>query len=485
MHFNRSHFFALCMVFHVYSFAQTLKGRVLDASSKQPVPFANVLLSDTYGVITNDEGYFSILQKDFKESDLVRISMLGYEELRISVKELKAQPLVLLKTSVMMLNEVIVGVDLNPETIIKKYRQNAAINHTVTGQRIVYFSRLREQFKPNKFSIDVGKVSFENRKALQKNIDNFTKPMIGNTFHTYTEKLSEVFVTNGGTKMGYIKGLKLKDPSVLDINQMEKSFFENTFKKLESPYTYKMSSGIIPLDNDVSMDEIGDGEEEETLRSSSYCPYLGKGNVVGRSFIKETKDYEYTLKGIKNIGDQSCYHITFAPYKNKGDYVGEMYINTDDYAMMFYKYTLTPGKTEFNLNLKLLLGIKARTDGTSTEVMMGKLKNGKYYPRWIKKTQADYIYFDRSLKMIENNPKRSERKKLKLSFLVEMNSVQTEEVVAVEVETFSEPNLSGIRLPESVPYDIKTKYDPNYWKAYNIIEATEEMKNYRPQSASE
>lgn len=485
MQFNRMHFFALCLFIHVCSVAQTLKGRVLDADNQQPIPYANVLLSDTYGVITNDEGYFSILQKDYKEHDLVRFSMLGYEERRISVKELKTMTVILLKPSIMMLGEVVVGLDLNPEMIIKKYRQNAAINHTVMGQRIVYFSRSREQFKPNKFSIDVGKVSFENRKALQKNIDNFTKPMIGNTFHTYTEKLSEVFVTKGGTKMGYIKALKLKDPSVFDIHQMEKSFFENTFKKLESPYSYKMSSGIIPLDSDVSMQDMGDMEEEETLKSSTYSPYLGKGNILGLDFVKETKDYDYTLKGIKKIGDQSCYHIVFVPHKNRGDFVGEMYINTEDYAMMFYKYALAPGKTEFSLNLKLLLGIKARVDGTSAEVMMGKLKNGKYYPRWIKTSMSSYVYLDRSLKMIENNPKRSERKKLKLHFLVEMNTIETEEVVAVEVESFSEPNLNGIRLPESVPYDIKTKYDPNYWKAYNIIEATEEMKNYRPQTVSE
>ncbi|MDV7393533.1 hypothetical protein RZS08_19315, partial [Arthrospira platensis SPKY1] len=126
--------------------------------------------------------------------------MLGYEERRISVKELKTQPLVLLKTSTMMLDEVIVGVEMNPLTIIKKYIEHVNKNHSVMGQRIVYFARLREQYKPNKFSIDVSKISFENRKALQKNIDNFTKPMIGNTFHSYTETLSEVFVTKGGTK---------------------------------------------------------------------------------------------------------------------------------------------------------------------------------------------------------------------------------------------------------------------------------------------
>lgn len=480
---SRLTFFTLfiCLNAPILIFSQAIKGRVIDAETQKPIPFANVLLSDTYGVITNDEGYFSILQKDFKEQDVLRFSMLGYEERRISVKEVKANAIILLKPSSMMLDEVIVGLNMNPKEIIRKYYENSKKNHRFTGQRMVYFVRNNYKHTPRKFSIKVDQVSFVDKKALQKKLDKYSSSIEGKTLKEFTEKMAEIFITPGGQKAYYFKALKLKDPNALDPSDFENEMITQVFTYLESPHTYKVSSGIFTIDREATFDDLEEETSSDKVMTRSFSIKPTSGDITHEDFMKDNNDYRYTLLGVRKIGDMSCYHISFEPKGVMGKHVGELYINTDDFGMVYYKYQLAPNKKEYSVNLKLLFGFKAQSDGWVTEAMMAKFPDGKYYTKWKKTSGNSYAYFNRSIKMVENNPNRRERKKLKIVFLVEMLSSDSEEIFAVEFEPFSEPNVSGIRPPEYIYYDIRSSYYSDYWKGYNVIEATEEIKNFKPQ----
>ncbi len=65
---------------------QEFQGRVVDAETGKPLPYASIYLSKDKGTITNDEGNFCI---EAKASDVVSVSFIGYNTLKIKAGELK------------------------------------------------------------------------------------------------------------------------------------------------------------------------------------------------------------------------------------------------------------------------------------------------------------------------------------------------------------------------------------------------------------
>src|SRR5690606_20837726 len=60
--------------------AQTITSLVKDATTNSPIPYATIQLSNKKGVITNEEGRFSLLlDQTFKDTDSLFISCIGYE----------------------------------------------------------------------------------------------------------------------------------------------------------------------------------------------------------------------------------------------------------------------------------------------------------------------------------------------------------------------------------------------------------------------
>ncbi len=473
-------FFAFCGCFFWSASvsAQLLKGKVVDANTQEPIGYATVQLSPQYGVITNQEGFFSMLQKDFPDATTVQISHIGYEEIKITIKELSRQPVISLQPSTTLLNEVVLGPTLTASQILQKYIDNSKTNHGFSNMRVRYFSRTKETFLPKKFEIDLKKVSFANKKELQKNIDAFEKKFNNKEIFSFTEVMTDVYSSKQGMVTQNLKALKLLDADGLNMDNFQEKFFEHTFQKLESPYTYRIKSGIIPLEKDASMKNISqEAKAADTLKNNNGFYVLSYGMISHREFIAKRDIYDYTLHGTRMINGMLCFHLTFSPDKNRAKYVGELYINTDDFGLVYYNYKLAPEKSEFSLNLKWVLGVKFNSFDDRLEVLFSKSPAGTYYPQLIKRINASYVYVDRSLTLTENHPKRSERKKMKFNFLVEMISGTDDEIVAVEM-TPHNPEVV-IKPPPYILYDVRKKYDPIYWSDYTILEATEALKNFK------
>lgn len=69
------------------TFAQTTKvtGKVVDAISREPLPFVNVLLKGTRAGATTDlDGYYTIITSD--KSDSLIISYIGYNRVARAIK---------------------------------------------------------------------------------------------------------------------------------------------------------------------------------------------------------------------------------------------------------------------------------------------------------------------------------------------------------------------------------------------------------------
>ena len=87
---SRLLFLFAMIIFNYYGLAQTVKGKIQNQKN-EAIPFATIQIGEDYGVISNDEGNFSIVTSGFKASDSVTISCLGYEKLGMQLQEFSSQ----------------------------------------------------------------------------------------------------------------------------------------------------------------------------------------------------------------------------------------------------------------------------------------------------------------------------------------------------------------------------------------------------------
>jgi len=85
--------------------AQSIKGRVIDADTKAPLPSVTIiLLHTTLGTVSNQEGYFEIKAKT-PGNNVVRVSQIGYETLEVNTTIDDAILEVALKPTFLQLNQ--------------------------------------------------------------------------------------------------------------------------------------------------------------------------------------------------------------------------------------------------------------------------------------------------------------------------------------------------------------------------------------------
>ena len=87
--------------------AQALKGSVLDGKTGLALPFVNIgVVGKGLGTVTDEQGQFQLVVPSTLVADTVRISYLGYQPLKLTVRQLSAQPAVRLSPAALALGEV-------------------------------------------------------------------------------------------------------------------------------------------------------------------------------------------------------------------------------------------------------------------------------------------------------------------------------------------------------------------------------------------
>lgn len=465
------HFFFMTTM----AFTQSIKGRIVDVTNGNPVVYAHVFINNKSGVLTNQEGYFNIKTEVEIASLVLKISALGYESLEVTVSNPTEKLEIKMKPSVFQLDEVVVGNSLSPKQIIDKYIENVPKNHFLKNQRMRVFTRTKEYILPYELDVELLKISFDDKGKFQNKINQFTNEFRNKKAVNFTEKLFDVYYSK--YQIHPLKALKLKPDNVLNLDNFQEKFFLYTFKSLESPYTYKIKSGWIPLERDVSLKKMTQNAVvNDTLHSKNSFLHVPSGYISHLEFIKKPNLYEYTLEGIVEVQGFSCYHISFVSAGRKGKYQGHLYIHEEDFAMIRYQYGLEEGKREFGLNLKWVLGIKVQENENTHEVQFAKSASGFYYPIFSKSITSNYAYIHRGLSMKENHPKKFLRKILKLDFKIEMTTREVEEKVVIELESVDPHEVEKMTFPSFILYDVQNQYDPLYWHPYPVLEATSDIK---------
>ena len=131
----------ICLTsFSIY--AQNVTIKLIDSKTGNPVKYATIKTGKYSGVISNDEGYFTIHTED-KKLETISISCLGYQNKTISIQKIKDLNFIIkLEEAINQLDEVYISNKVpNADSIITKVKSKLAINYNSNLNKYTIFRR--------------------------------------------------------------------------------------------------------------------------------------------------------------------------------------------------------------------------------------------------------------------------------------------------------------------------------------------------------
>ncbi len=296
--------FSVCVfLFFVFASAASAQyviiGTVTDASTEEPIPFANIFFkSKTTGTATDFDGNFKLTV--YSLSDSLFASSVGYVGTGKSIQKLTEQTINFqLSRTEYLIGDAVVYPGENPaEPILRKIIEQKPTNNYRNLDNYKYESY-------NKLEIDFDNISegVTNAKLLKKidfifdNIDSSSEdqpflPMM------MTETLSDIYYRSEPySNREIIKAGKISGVS----NQSVREYL-----------------GSMYLDINVYENWI---------------------NILGRSFVSPIADgaltyYKYYLMDTANIEGRVCFKLTFKPkFRGESAFNGDLWVDTLDHAI--------------------------------------------------------------------------------------------------------------------------------------------------------
>lgn len=480
----------LILAFFLISYnaiSQTITGKIVD-SDNNPIPYVTLQIGSNYGVITNEEGVFTLETDNFSESDMVSISCLGYKSEEFQLSSFNKEKYVL-EDSISELSEVfITNKQLSIEEILTNVRANISKNYSNTGKQKV-FMRYSNNLHPKDFNFEIAKSSNFKKskiKEINKAIEDTKGDVIGNSSSHYIDVLFDLVRDSDSTKVNVVKATKLinkeRDLSTEAVNG---KIIKQAFRVLDSSSTYKFKTGLFTIKDSLKVDEFyNDNANPETGKikdlKKGISSIIRNNTLVENSkldFIFDEKGYDYIIEGISYINEDATYNISFKPNKRSAKYSGKMFINTSDFAVVKMEYQFAENRSGDKVNLKLLLGIKTEEKDYRSTVIFKKNENDAYDLHFISQENGNYIYLSRSFKFIRNNlPEQSDKQYLKFKFLLEQVSNFKNELFFIDNQPLS--TISEFEENDEYPITYISKYDPSIWKNYNVLSPVEDIVEY-------
>ncbi len=175
-------FLLLLLSASLSSFSQTftINGKVTDAKTGEPIPFATIsIIGKFIGTTTDTAGFFSLQAP--KKTDSLQVSSIGYITVKKSIQEGIAQTINFeLAFDDVQLGEVIINPGENPADVLFKQMVSVKEKHNIKN----YSSLQYEAY--TKYEVDLDNVS---DKSLDKNFLLSQFPMLKGYLDTVTEKV--------------------------------------------------------------------------------------------------------------------------------------------------------------------------------------------------------------------------------------------------------------------------------------------------------
>ena len=130
--------FAFLLSFNALNAQHILQGRIIDAFTKEPLPFVNIgVLKKELGTVSNEDGFFFLEVPDLFAKETLRFSMIGFDERDFQVADLEA---ILLSNNTLVLAEQTTFLEEVVLTAEKKWDTRVSGNSTTSKLLITGFT---------------------------------------------------------------------------------------------------------------------------------------------------------------------------------------------------------------------------------------------------------------------------------------------------------------------------------------------------------
>lgn len=264
---------ALLLTISLYALGQSLTGHVIDAASRKPISMAACKLSDNNGktvsyCITKSDGSFSL--KLPAEAVSLTVSFLGYESIRLSVKEVGKDATIMLTPSGKLL----------PEAIVKAppiQRSKDTLNYNVAsfiGKEDKHLADVLKKMPGIEVS-ENGSISYQGKPISRFNIEG--RNMLGGRYSLASqnmpaEAVTTVQIMENNQPVRALAGKEMSDQTTLNI-------------KLKSGYKSK-PFGEITAGGGGMYDALWDGKVSLFNISKKNQAFItAETNNIGRSML--------------------------------------------------------------------------------------------------------------------------------------------------------------------------------------------------------
>ena len=130
--------FAFLLSFNALNAQHILQGRIIDAFTKESLPFVNIgVLKKELGTVSNEDGFFFLEVPDVYAAETLRFSMIGFDERDFQVADLEA---ILLSNNTLVLAEQTIFLEEVVLTAEKKWYTRVSGNATTSKLLITGFT---------------------------------------------------------------------------------------------------------------------------------------------------------------------------------------------------------------------------------------------------------------------------------------------------------------------------------------------------------
>lgn len=293
-------------------------GKVTEATTGSPIPFANVVFSGTtIGVTTDFEGYYKL--STTQPIDSVHFTYIGFvPKTRLIVRGKEQNINVQLDEDVVNLQELVFEAGENPAFQVMR---NVVDNKKANDKRRL---SAYEYEAYTKIEMDIDNISekFKQRKIVQKvtSVLDSIEQIAGED----GKPLLPVFISEAISQYYYKDSPRMSHEKVINTKV----------------------SGVGVTDGTLTSQMIGASFQQ-------YNFYQNWLTIVGKDFVSPIADgwkinYEYDLVDSLYLGDYYCYRLDFFPKREQDlAFRGSMWIHKDTWAIR--QIDVTVGK-EANVN---------------------------------------------------------------------------------------------------------------------------------------
>ena len=316
-----------------FSQRTVVTGRVTDASTGDPIPFANLIFKgQSTGTTTDFEGFYKM--EIGLRVDSVLCTYIGYHPKSKYIKFGQTQTVNFqLQEEVKTLQELVFVAGENPAFEIMR-------------------NVVKNKNKNDKKKLDA--YQYETYSKVEVDVDNITDRFKKKKF---VKKITQVM-----DSVQQIAGEDGKPILPVFISETISQFYFRNNPKLQHEKILKSKiTGVGVEDGSLVSQFIGSSFQE-------YNFYENWLNIVSKEFVSPIADgwklyYDYELNDSTLIGDDFCYRLDFFPKRDQDlAFFGTMWITKSDYALKQIDATVT--KTA---NLNYIEKIKIQQELVRTE----------------------------------------------------------------------------------------------------------------------